>query len=90
MVREKYGSDYIGNVEASRGNLHEYLAMTLYYTEEEKLKIDMRNYLDEMISEFPHILPDKVKCLWTEKIFKVDNEERSWEMKRGQYFINLR
>ena len=28
-----------------------------------------------MISELPHKLSDKVKFLWTEKMFKVDKEE---------------
>ena len=37
-----YGSDYIGNVEASCGKVHEYLMITFDYTEEGKLKIDMR------------------------------------------------
>ena len=56
-----YGSDYIGNVEASCGKVHEYLMITFDYTEEGKLKIDMRKYLGAMISEFPHKLLDKVK-----------------------------
>ena len=46
------------------------------YTEEGKLKIDMRKYLDAMISEFPHKLSDKVKYPWTEKMLKVDEEEK--------------
>ena len=45
-----YGSDDIGNVKAISGKVDEYLAMTLYYTEEGKLKIDMRKYLYEMIA----------------------------------------
>ena len=53
-----YGSDYIGHVEASCGKLHEYLLMTLDYTEVNKLNIHMRKYLGAMISEFPHKLSD--------------------------------
>ena len=33
-LEKTYGSDDIGHVEASRGKVHEYLAMTLDYTEE--------------------------------------------------------
>ena len=49
-LEKNYGSDDIGHVEASRGKVHEYLAITLDYTEEGKLNIDMRKYLDEMIT----------------------------------------
>ena len=64
-LEKSYGSDDIGQVEASRGKLHKYLAMTLDYTEEGKLKIDMRKYLDAMIAGFPHKFSDKVNCRWT-------------------------
>ena len=37
-------------------------AMTLDYTEEIKLNIDMRKYLCVMIAELPHKLSDKFKC----------------------------
>ena len=48
-LEKTHGSDDIGHLEASRGKVHEYLAMTLDYTEEGKLNIYMRNYLDAMI-----------------------------------------
>ena len=75
-LEKTYGSDGIGNVEASRGKVNEYLAMTLDYTEEEKLKIVMRKYLDAIISEFTQKLSDKVKFPWTENMFKVGEEEK--------------
>ena len=50
LLEKTYGSNVIGHVEASRGKLHRYLAMTLDHTEVGKLKIDMRKYLDEMIA----------------------------------------
>ena len=36
------GSDDIGHVEASRGKVHEYLAMTVDHTEEGRLRINIR------------------------------------------------
>ena len=41
-LEKKYGSDDIGHVEASRGKVHEYLAMTLDHTEEGRLRINIR------------------------------------------------
>ena len=75
LLEKTYGSDDIGHVEASYGKVHNDLAMTLDYTEERKLRIDMRKSLDAMIFEFPYKLSDKVRCPWTEKMFKVDKEE---------------
>ena len=46
--------------------------MTLDYTEEGKLKVGMRKYLDATISELPHKSSVQVKCPWTEKMFKVE------------------
>ena len=74
-LEKTYEIDDIGHVESSRGKVHEYLVMTLNYTEEGKLKIGMRKYLGAIVSELPHQLSDKVKCPWTENIFKVDEEE---------------
>ena len=75
-LKKTYGSGDIGYVEEICGKVNEYLAMTLDYTEEGKLMIDMRKYLDAMIAGFYHKLSDKVKCPWTEKIFNVDKEEK--------------
>ena len=76
-LEKMYGSDDIGHVEASRVKVHEYFAMTLDYTDEVKLNIDMRKYLDAMISGFPDKISDKVKCTWNDKMFKVDEEEKN-------------
>ena len=48
-LKKTYGSGDIGYVEEICGKVNEYLAMTLDYTEEGKLNIYMRNYLDAMI-----------------------------------------
>ena len=86
-LEKMYGSDDIGHVEARRGKIHEYLAMTLDYNEEGKLKIGMRKYMDAMISEFPHKLSYKVKCPWTENMFKMDEEEKKFgEEKRTMFY----
>ena len=81
-----YGSNDIGHAEASRGKVHEYLAMTLDYTGEGKLKIDMSKYLDSIITEFPHGLPDRVKCPWTKNMLKVKKEENNMGDKKRAIF----
>lgn len=58
-LNEKYGNESIGIVKAIRGKLHKYLGMTLDYSENEVLQIDMQEYVEEMIKEFPYDLGDK-------------------------------
>ena len=51
-IKKKYGS--IGKVKITRGKKHEYLGMTLDYSEPKKVKIDMTKYVkNDMITEFP-------------------------------------
>ena len=60
----KYGSDNIGRMKATRGKVHDYLAMKLDYLEEGILKVDMRDYVKSMVQEFPEELYGKVKTPW--------------------------
>ena len=48
-----YGDLDIGNVKSVRGKVHEYLSMTLDYTTKREENMDMRNYVKNMIDEFP-------------------------------------
>ena len=65
----KYGD--IVEVKATRGNKHDYLAMIIIFMKG-KVIIDMRYYVEKMIEEFPGDLTGNVKCPWTERLFKVD------------------
>ena len=56
----KYGDEEIGKVKATRGKKHDYLAMTLDYSEKGKVKVDMRNYVKSMIEYFPTKLNENV------------------------------
>ena len=71
-LKSKYANDGIGNVSVTRGRRHEYLGMTLVFTNEGNLKIEMINYIDKMCKEFPEKLDGDTKYPWTEKLFSVD------------------
>jgi hypothetical protein len=53
-LNETYGD--LKAVTATRGKVHEYLGMRLDYDECGKIKIDMRDYVQDMINEFPNDL----------------------------------
>jgi hypothetical protein len=49
-MNHKYGS--LGEVKATFGKVHKYLGMTLDFSEKGKLKVDMRDYVKDMIDNF--------------------------------------
>ena len=58
---KKYGSDLNEHIKVTRGKKHEYLAMLLDYSDKEKLKIDIKAYIQDIVETFPGNLSDKVK-----------------------------
>ena len=50
---KQYGSEELGHVRVTRGKIHDYLGMTLDYATKGKLKVDMREYINNMKKEWP-------------------------------------
>jgi len=73
---QKYEEDGIGKVSVSRGKRHDYLAMILDYTKENKLKLDMKYYIEDMIKEFPYELKGRTRAPWNDKLFKVNEKTK--------------
>ena len=82
----KYGSEETGHVTVTRGKKHDYLAMTLDYTESGKLKVDMRDYVKSMIEEFPEKLTGKTAVPWTERLMKIDKTAKKLDVERAGIF----
>ena len=55
FLNRKYGS--VGKVKATRGEVHDYLGMTLDFSDVGEVKIDMRKYVNTMIEEFQEFQP---------------------------------
>jgi Reverse transcriptase (RNA-dependent DNA polymerase) len=71
----KYGDDKIGRVRAVRGKRHNYLGMVLDYSTPKKLKLSMKNYIQNMVKEFPEPV-EEVKCPWNENLFKTNDDAK--------------
>ena len=55
--RSKYAAPHeIGEVKVIRGNMYDYLAMTLEYSLPGVLRVDMTKYVKSMIDDFPNQL----------------------------------
>jgi hypothetical protein len=81
-----YGSEELGHLTTTRGPIHEYLAMKLDYSTPGVLKVDMTEYIDTMLANFPYKLQGEVNVPWTEKIFKVDKTSKKLDDKRREKF----
>ena len=69
-----YASDNIGELKATRGKRHDYLAMTLDFTTPGILKLDMTEYVAKMLEDFPNALSGRTSCPWSENLFQVQEE----------------
>jgi hypothetical protein len=84
-LEKTYGSDDIGHVEATRGPIHNYLAMQLDYSTPGILKVDMREYLKTMLDDFPYKIEGQQTVPWNEKLFKVDDTPKLDDAKRETF-----
>ena len=67
----KHGN--FGPLTFKRGKIHDCLGMKLDYTEKEKLVVDMRDHVKDML--YGHLT--QIKCnvfLWNDKLLKVDED----------------
>ena len=81
-LNEKYGS--LADVTATRGKVHDYLAMNLDYTKRGKVMVDMTRYVKKMVEEFPDKLMENATLPWTERLFKVDETSKALDEKKAK------
>ena len=78
-LRKEYGQ--VKEITSTRGTKHVYLGMTLDYSVPGEVKIDMTDYVKEMIKEFPEELPGTSKSAASENLFKVDKGKQISKLK---------
>ena len=61
-------------MKVTRGKKHDYLSIILDYSLDEKLKVDMAYYIENMVEEFPEVLNSKGKVPWNGSLFKVNEK----------------
>ena len=75
-LNKKYGA--YGAVKCTRGKIHDYLGMKMDFTEKGKVKVDMSDYIESMVDDFPvEFKPeDIVDSPATEDLFTKDSSEQ--------------
>ena len=69
-----------------KGKKHEYLAMKLDYSIPEKLRVDMQDYIKELITTFPEKLSENIICPWKTRLFNINDETKSLDKHRKDIF----
>ena len=71
-LRSIYDDEEIGKIKVNKGLRHDFVGMTLDYSKKGKLIVDMKDYVEKMIEDFPYDIPNKGKTPAAEHLFKVD------------------
>ena len=67
-LTKTYAEDGVGEAKLQIGKKHPYLDMILDFTVPGKLVLDMKEYVNNMIKDFPQDL-GKLHAPWNEKLF---------------------
>jgi hypothetical protein len=73
-LNKMYGN--YGEVKATRGKIHDYLGMTFDFSEEGKVKIDMIDYINSMVDDFPVKIEGTAPTPAAEDLFAEGSSEK--------------
>ena len=68
---QKYWSNLDADVKLKEGKNHDYLGMTLHYSIKGKLKVDMKQYIKDIVETFQENPAEKIDCPWTTRLFNI-------------------
>ena len=85
-LNKEYGT--VSEVKVNRTKIHDYLGLTLDYSEKGKVKIDMRDYVKGMVSEFDQedFKGPRVANPASENLFRVDSRSAKLSTERAERF----
>ena len=77
---------YGNNLAETTGNVHDYLGMVFDFSEREKVKINMTQYLSKVIADFPEEIIGKAATPAGDHLFKVRDEGRKLNDEQADAF----
>jgi hypothetical protein len=84
-LESTYSDSKLAPVKVTGGKIHDYLAMKLDYATEVTPKIDMIDYVNNMVEDFPEVIT-KLNYPWNENLFKVDEENPKLTKNKQEVF----
>jgi hypothetical protein len=87
-LEKKYGDKNSGSVKAVRGKIHNYFGMTLDDTTPKKVKLKMKEYIEQMIKEYLEEIKES-GYPWNNNLFKQDDRSDKLGKEKGELFHTL-
>ena len=69
------------------GKKQDYLVMTLDYSIKGKLKVDMKQYIKDIVETYPENLSKKIDCPWNTRLFNINDESQSLDKDKRETFV---
>jgi hypothetical protein len=73
----------------TRGNIHEYLGMTIDYSTEDKVKIRMDDYVENVLNDAPSDMDGKAATPAAEHLFKIDANAKKLDSDDSDMFHSM-
>ena len=89
LIKDNYEDPEIGLVKISHGRVHNFLGMTLDFTSDGEVKIDMREYVSKMIDAFPEKEDKKASPSAENHLFQVRDDVKLLDEECAVKFHNL-
>jgi hypothetical protein len=90
LLDGKYGQEIVGGKRApltiTRGTVHDYLGMTLDYSEDGAVKIDMRDYVKKMLDEMPEKMDGTATSPAAEHLFQIQDNIELLHESKSEFF----
>jgi hypothetical protein len=90
LLDGRYGQEIVGGKRApltiTRGRTHDYLGMTLDYTEDGVVKIDMRDYVSKILEELPKDMEGTATTPAAGHLFVIRDEAVTLGTKDSEFF----
>ena len=84
MINNEFGKE--APITITRGKIHDYLGMTLDYTEAGKVKIKMLDYVTKMLADLPPEMDGEALTPAANHLFSVDDDQTKVDEQKAQFF----
>jgi hypothetical protein len=84
LIDDEFGNE--APLTITRGKVHDYLRMTLDYSEKGKVKIKMLDYVERMLADLPDKMAGEAASPAANHLFTVDDNQAKVDETKAQFF----
>jgi hypothetical protein len=84
MIESEFGKE--ASLTITMGKIHDYLGMTLDYSEKGKVKIKMLDYIEKMLADLPDEMDGEAPSPAANHLFTVDDKQTKVDEKKAKFF----